>query len=202
MSGVGAVQKYINKRGSVTASELGDLDFSRPALYRVLTMLLDQGRIVRVRRGVYQAAASREASDGWVQVMQHYPQGVLCLLSALAFHEITTQSPPVVWMALPKSAWRKPLAYPRLRIVHFSGEAWTAGIKTHKRPGGEVRVYSVAKTVADCFKFRTRVGLDVALEALREGWQQKRFTLEQLDAMARVCRVQAVMRPYVEALVA
>lgn len=202
MSGEKAVNQYIASHGSVTASKLSGLGLSRPALYRVLTVLLDQGRIVRVRRGVYQAAAKREASDNWVQVMQHYPQGVLCLLSALAFHELTTQSPPVVWMALPKSAWRKPLDYPRLRIVHFSGEAWTAGIKTHQRSGGQVRVYSVAKTVADCFKFRTRVGLDVALEALREGWHQKRFTLEQLAAMARVCRVQAVMQPYVEALVA
>ena len=86
--------------------------------------------------------------------------------------------------------------------MHFSGEAFTAGVETHHRTGGDVRVYSVAKTVADGFKFRNRIGLDVAIEALREGWQQRRFTLEELDAMARICRVQAVMRPYVEALVA
>jgi len=104
--------------------------------------------------------------------MQRYPQGVLCLLSALAFHELTTQSPPVVWLALPKSAWRKPDVYPPLRILHYSGEAFTAGVETHKRQGGTVRVYSVVKTVADGFKFRNRIGLDVAIEALREGWQQ------------------------------
>lgn len=202
MSAKKAVSQYIAGHHSVSVSELGTLGLSRPMLYRILTALLDQGKIVRVRRGVYQTAARRGASDNWVQVMQHYPQGVLCLLSALAFHELTTQSPPVIWLALPKSAWRKALVYPKLRLVHFSGEAWTSGIQAHKRSGGQVRVYSVAKTVADCFKFRTRVGLDVALEALREGWQQKRFTLPELAAMSRACRVQAVMRPYVEGLVA
>ena len=194
--------QLIDKQGVATIADLAKLNLSRPALYRQLAVLLDEGRIVRVRRGAYQVAEAMDASDSWVQVMQRYPQGVLCLLSALAFHELTTQSPPVVWLALPKSAWRKPDVYPPLRILHYSGEAFTAGIETHQRQGGTVRVYSVAKTVADGFKFRNRIGLDVAIEALREGWQQQRFTLEELDAMARICRVQAVIRPYVETLVA
>lgn len=196
------IYQYIAKREVATVTDLAGLGLSRPALYRMLAALLDEERIVRVRRGVYQVAKTMDASDTWVQVMQRYPQGVLCLLSALAFHELTTQSPPVVWLALPKSAWRKPEEYPPLCIVHFSGEAFTAGVETHHRPGGVVRVYSVAKTVADGFKFRNRIGLDVAIEALREGWQQRRFTLDELDNMARICRVQAVIRPYVEALVA
>lgn len=196
------IYQFIAKREVATVTDLAKLGLSRSALFRALAMLLDGGRLVRVRRGVYQVAKNRDASNTWGQVMQRYPQGVLCLLSALAFHELTTQSPPVVWLALPKSAWRKPEEYPPLRIVHFSGEAFTAGVETHQRPGGMVRVYSVAKTVADGFKFRNHIGLDVAIEALREGWQQRRFTLEELDAMARVCRVQAVIRPYVEALVA
>jgi len=194
--------QLIDKQGVATVADLAKLNLSRPALYRQLAVLLDEGRIVRVRRGAYQVAEAMDASDSWVQVMQRYPQGVLCLLSALAFHELTTQSPPVVWLALPKSAWRKPDVYPPLRIMHYSGEAFTAGIETHQRQGGTVRVYSVAKTVADGFKFRNRIGLDVAIEALREGWQQQRFTMEELDAMARICRVQAVIRPYVETLVA
>lgn len=196
------IYQFIAKREVAMVTDLAKLGLSRSALFRALAMLLDGGRLVRVRRGVYQVAKNRDASNTWGQVMQRYPQGVLCLLSALAFHELTTQSPPVVWLALPKSAWRKPEEYPPLRIVHFSGEAFTAGVETHQRPGGMVRVYSVAKTVADGFKFRNHIGLDVAIEALREGWQQRRFTLEELDAMARVCRVQAVIRPYVEALVA
>jgi predicted transcriptional regulator of viral defense system len=202
MSGPDAVLKHLARRGETTVARLAGLGLSRPVLYRALEELLEQGRIVRVRRGVYQLTSVRDASDTWVQVMQRYPQGVLCLLSALAFHELTTQSPSVVWLALPKSAWRKPDEYPPLRIVHFSGTAYTAGIETRKRKAGTVRVYSVAKTVADCFKFRNGIGLDVAIEALREGWQQRRFNLEDLDRMARICRVQAVMRPYVEALVA
>ena len=196
------IYQFIAKQGVATVADLAKLDLSRPALYRELAVLLDEGRIVRVRRGAYQVAEVMDASDSWVQVMQRYPQGVLCLLSALAFHELTTQSPPVVWLALPKSAWHKTDEYPPLRILHFSGEAFTAGVETHQRQGGVVRVYSVAKTVADGFKFRNRIGLDVAIEALREGWQQRRFTLEELDAMARICRVQAVRRPYIEALVA
>lgn len=196
------IYSYIAKQGVTTVAELAKLKLSRPALYRELASLMNEGRIVRVRRGAYQVAEALDESDTWVQVMQRYPQGVLCLLSALAFHELTTQSPPVVWLALPKSAWHKTDEYPPLRILHFSGEAFTAGVETHQRQGGTVRVYSVAKTVADGFKFRNRIGLDVAIEALREGWQQRRFTLEELDAMARICRVQAVMRPYIEALVA
>lgn len=196
------IYPYIAKRGVTTVAELAKLKLSRPALYRELAILLEEGRIVRVRRGAYQVAEALDESDTWLQVIQRYPQGVLCLLSALAFHELTTQSPPVVWLALPKSAWHKAEEYPPLRILHYSGEAFTAGVETHQRKGGAVRVYSVAKTVADGFKFRNRIGLDVAIEALREGWQQGRFTLEELDAMARICRVQTVMRPFIEALVA
>jgi predicted transcriptional regulator of viral defense system len=196
------IYPYIAKQGVTTVAELAKLKLSRPALYRELAMLVVEGRIVRVRRGAYQIAEALDESDTWVQVIQRYPQGVLCLLSALAFHELTTQSPPVVWLALPKSAWHKAEEYPPLRILHYSGEAFTAGVETHQRKGGAVRVYSVAKTVADGFKFRNRIGLDVAIEALREGWQQRRFTLEELDAMARICRVQTVMRPFIESLVA
>lgn len=196
------VQQRIADRGEATTADLANLGLSRAMLFRTLSALVEQGLVLRVRRGVYQDAALREDSDPWVQVMQRYPQGVLCLLSALAFHEITTQSPTVVWLALPKSAWRKPQDYPPLKIVHFSGDAYTAGIESHAQVGGSVRVYSMAKTVADCFKLRNRIGLDVAIEALREGWQQRRFTLEELDTMAHICRVQAVIRPYVEALVA
>lgn len=196
------IYPYIAKRGVTTVAELAKLKLSRPALYRELAMLVEEGRIVRVRRGAYQVAEALDESDTWLQVIQRYPQGVLCLLSALAFHELTTQSPPVVWLALPKSAWHKAEEYPPLRILHYSGEAFTAGVETHQRKGGAVRVYSVAKTVADSFKFRNRIGLDVAIEALREGWQQRRFTLEELDVMARICRVQTVMRPFIEALVA
>jgi len=197
-----AVARYIKRRKTATTAELVCLGLSRASLYRTLALLVANGRVIRVARGLYQTAQANAETDSWVAAQHQYPQSVLCLLSALLLHKLTTQSPRELWLALPKSAWRKPPSYPPMRLVHLSGKAFTAGIEVKARPGGKVRVYSVAKTVADCFKFRNQVGLDVALEALREGWRARRFTLEELDAMAKVCRVQAVIRPYVEALVA
>ena len=112
-----------------------------------------------------------------------------------------SRSPPALWLALPKSAWRKPEGYPPLRIVYFAGEAYPAGIENHQRLGGVARVNSAAKVVTGCFKFRNRIGLGVAIEALRDGWQQRRF-IEEPEKMARICRVRVVMRPYVETLIA
>lgn len=197
-----AIERYLKKRTSATTAELARLGLSRPSLYRKLAELVEQGRLVRTGRGRYQTVSASAAGDSWVEAQHRYPQGVLCLLSALTFHNLTTQSPREVWLALPKSAWRKPSSYPPIRLVHFSGKAFAAGIESHRRTTGVVRVYCVAKTVADCFKFRNQIGLDVALEALREGWHQRRFTLQELDEMTRICRVQAVIRPYVEGLVA
>ena len=187
---------------SLTMTELAasEPELSPATLFRLLADLQAAGCVARVRRGVYQCAERYADSDTWTHALQAYPNGVLCLLSALAFHGIGTQSPPDVWLALPKSAWRRSLIYPPIRIVHFSGPTWSAGVETHERPSGMLRVYSPAKTVADCFKFRNRIGLDVAVEALKEGWQERRFTLDELDTMAGYCRVQAVIRPYVEAM--
>ena len=120
---------------------------------------------------------------------------------ALRFHELTTQAPAEVWIALAEKARKPKLDYPRLRVARFSGPALTEGIETHRLEGVEVRVYSAAKTVADCFKYRNKVGLDVALEALREGWRARRFTMEEIFRFARICRVEKVMRPYLEGLV-
>jgi predicted transcriptional regulator of viral defense system len=191
----------MTRRKSATVADLRGLGLSRASLFRVLANLVAQGRLIRVERGHYQSPTETEP-DTWVLIQRHYPRGVICLLSALSFHNLTTQSPREAWIALPKGAWRKPATYPPARIVHFSGQHFSTGIEEHSRLGGLVRVYSVAKTVADCFKFRNQIGLDVAMEALREGWRERRFTLEQLDHMAQICRVQAVMRPYIEALVA
>ena len=130
------------------------------------------------------------------------PHGVICLLSALGFHGIGTQLPSVVWVAIERRTRRPALQVPPLMVVRFSGAAFSEGIETHRIDGEAARVYSVAKTLADLFKHRNKVGLDVALEALREAWRERMFTMEALDRAARVCRVERIMRPYVEAVVA
>jgi predicted transcriptional regulator of viral defense system len=163
---------------------------------------IEPGSVDRVARGLY----------GWpdADVTEHHslaeaarlvPKGVVCLLSALEFHGITTQSPHEVWLALPGKAWAPKVEYPKLRIVRASGPALTAMVEKHRVEGVVVKVYSVAKTVADCFKYRSKVGLDVALEALRDGFRQRGVTMDKLWAAASVCRVENVMRPYLESLV-
>jgi predicted transcriptional regulator of viral defense system len=130
------------------------------------------------------------------------PKGVICLLSALSFHQIGTQLPHEVWIALDRRSRCPSLTYPRLHVVRFGGDALTEGVEVHRIEGETVRVYSVAKTIADTFKYRNKIGLDVALEALREAWRARRFTMDKLYRYARICRVERVMRPYLEALVA
>jgi predicted transcriptional regulator of viral defense system len=127
---------------------------------------------------------------------------VICLLSALQFHGIGTQLPADVWIAIDRRAHRPSLRYPPLRVMRYSGAALTEGIQSHRIEGQTVRVYNVAKTVVDCFKYRNKIGLDVALEALREAWRARRLSMDELDRYARICRVQRVMQPYIEGLVA
>jgi predicted transcriptional regulator of viral defense system len=134
------------------------------------------------------------------EVARRAPKGVICLLSALRFHDLTTQAPFEVWLAIDNKAAAPKLDYPLLRIVRFSGAALTEGIEEHIVDGVTVRVTSVAKTVVDCFKFRNKIGLDVALEALREAWHDKRMSSDEVWRYAKICRVANVMRPYLESL--
>ncbi len=134
------------------------------------------------------------------QAARLIPRGVVCLLSALRFHGLTTQSPHEVWLTLPSKAWAAKAEYPRLRIIRAIGPALTAMVEEHQVEGVAVKIYSPAKTVADCFKHRSKVGLDVALEALRDAYRARKATMDELWAAARVCRMQNVMRPYLESL--
>ncbi|WP_459864738.1 type IV toxin-antitoxin system AbiEi family antitoxin domain-containing protein [Endothiovibrio diazotrophicus] len=128
------------------------------------------------------------------------PHAVICLLSALRFHDLTTQAPFEVWLAIPNKAHAPKMEYPPLRIVRFSGAALTGGVEEHVIDGVAVHVTSVAKTVVDCFKFRNKIGLDVALEALRAAWAERRVSMDELWHYAKLCRVANVMRPYLESL--
>jgi len=166
-----------------------------------LTRLVRQGRLQRVGRGLY-ALPDRPVSEHntLAEVARKHPQAIVCLLSALRFHNLTTQSPFEVWLAIPNKARAPKMDYPSLRIVRFSGEALTVGVEDHVIDGVPVRVTGVARTVADCFKFRNKIGLDVALEALQEAWRAKRVSMDELWHYAKLCRVTNVMRPYMESL--
>jgi predicted transcriptional regulator of viral defense system len=135
-----------------------------------------------------------------VEAAKRVPRGVVCLISALQFHRIGTQSPHQVWLALPRATNFPRSGNPSFRFCKFSKASYAFGVEEHALPGGPVRIYSPAKTVADCFKYRNKYGLDVAVEALREGWREKKFTMSELTKAAAVCRVSRVIQPYLEML--
>lgn len=168
-----------------------------------LTRLVADGTLERVARGQYRLAeAEITEHHGLVLAALAAPAGVICLLSALSFHGIGTQLPHEVWVAIERGKTAPRLQSPPLRVVRYSGGAFAEGIEVHVIEGQPVRVYGVAKTLADLFKARNRVGLDVVMEALREAWRDRRFTIPQLECAARACRVERVMCPYVEGLLA
>ena len=167
-----------------------------------LTRLVAAGELERVARGQYRLADLPVTEFHAIALAaQAVPRGVICLLSALNIHGIGTQLPAEVWIAIARGARTPRLTEVPLRVMHFSAAAFTHGIERRRLDGVDVRVYSVAKTLADLFKLRNQVGLDVALEALREGWRDRKFTMHALDQAARFCRVEHVMRPYIEAVI-
>jgi predicted transcriptional regulator of viral defense system len=167
-----------------------------------LRRLEQQGAIVRSGRGLYTLPeADMTEHYTMVEASKRVPKGVVCLLSALRFHNITTQAPFEVWLAIDRKAWTPQGTMLPLRIVYMSGESFHAGVDIHNIAGVTVPVYNPAKTVADCFKYRHKIGLDVALEALRECWRERTATIDQLWHYAKICRVSNVIRPYLEFLV-
>jgi predicted transcriptional regulator of viral defense system len=169
----------------------------------VLTRLVAAGRLERVARGVYALAGQAVGEHrSLAEVALRVPRGVVCLLSALRVHGIGTQAPFEVWLALPQGMSAPRLTQPALRLVRMSGAAFSQGVMQVAVDGVQVAVFNPAKTIADCFKYRNKIGLDVALEALRDGWQQRKVTMDDLFAYAAVNRVANVMRPYLESLVA
>jgi len=166
-----------------------------------LRRLLAEGLLDHPGRGIYVAAGLKPTPNhSLVEACKRVPHGVVCLLSALQFHELTAQVPFEVWLAIGEKARLPKADYPPLRIVRFSGPALEDGIKEHRIEGVPVKVYTPAKTVADCFKYRSTIGLDVAVEALQEVIRERRATPGEIMECARVDRVQNVIRPYLEAL--
>lgn len=168
-----------------------------------LAQLARRGLLHKVGRGLY-ALPQRKVSEfaSFAEVASKSPQALVCLLSALAFHELTTQAPFEVWIAVGNKARVPMMNYPPLHIARFSGIALTEGIEVHHLEGVPVKITSVPKTIADCFKYRHKIGLDVAMEALKEAWNAKRVSMDELWHYGQICRVQNVMRPYLEGLTA
>jgi predicted transcriptional regulator of viral defense system len=191
------VLQLVRKYGWLRASDLADAGVPRV----MLTRMAASGQLERAARGLYRLPDSGSSEhEGLVTVASKVPQAVVCLLSALQFHGLTTQLPWQVWIAMPRGSHVPRLEYPPIRMVQFTGEAYTQGIETHERDGVKLHVYSVAKTVADCFKHRNKIGMDVALEALKDARAQGRASFDDLWRCAKVCRVSNVMRPYMEAV--
>ena len=189
--------QMVSKAGIVRAREVRQAGLHPEYLRR----LCEQGRLIRCGRGLYMP------SDGdftlhhdLAEACKRVPHGVICLLSALSYHEIGAQNPYQVWMAIGRGIRKPKVDLPPLRIFRFSEHPLKEGIQEISIEGISVRIYSPAKTVADCFKYRNKIGLDVALEALRECWRERKCTGEDLWHYAKVCRVANVMRPYMEAM--
>lgn len=192
---VGAI---VQKRTLVRSKELKGLSVSRSHLWN----LAKAGKIERVGRGLYRSKeAPISVNETLLEVAKMVPLGVLCLSSALRYHELTTENPFEIWLAIERGTWSPKLDYPPVRVVHFSEATFKFGIETRTVDGGKLRVYSSAKTVADCFKFRSKIGMETAIQALRSAYREKKATMDQIWNAAKVCRVVNVMRPYMESLV-
>lgn len=166
-----------------------------------LKRLEQQGLLIRSARGLYTfTEAEITESHSLVEAAKRVPHGIICLLSALSFYELTTQAPFEVWLTISQKARAPKEDILPLRIVYMSGQALKSGIEEHEIEGVRVRVYSVAKTVVDCFKFRNKIGLDVAIEALRSSTRERHCSIDEIWHYAKICRMQNVMRPYLESL--
>ncbi|ACV33592.1 conserved hypothetical protein [Candidatus Accumulibacter phosphatis] len=184
-------------RGLIRPCDLAPFGIPRVSLTRAVR----SGLLERIGRGLYGLPGREVSAHGLLaEVARRVPKGVVCLLSALRFHGLTTQAPFEVWLAIENKALAPKLDYPPLRIVRFSGKAFTEGVEEHVVDSVTIRITGVAKTVADCFKYRNKIGLDVALEALREAWHERRMSSDDIWRYAKVCRVANVMRPYLDSL--
>ena len=194
---VNEVLKYAKKHGIIRVREI----IAQGIHPEYLRRLCNKGLLMKIARGIY-IPADREISQniGIAQVAKRVPRGVICLLSALQFHEIGTQSPFEVWIAIDYKSAKPHIDYPPVRVVRFSGKALSEGVENHQIDGVSVKIFSKAKTIADCFKYRNKIGLDIALEALKDCRQRKLCNNDQLWEYAKICRVSNVMKPYLEAI--
>ncbi len=191
------IMKLVRMHGVIQVRDLRERGIHPEHLRR----LYSKGRLVKLARGQY-TLPDRHTGEhhSLVIVAKAIPKGVVCMLTALRFHNIGTQSPFEVWIAIEGRAAKPGISKPKIRVFRFSGDAFQEGVEKHVIEGVDVRIYNPAKTIADCFKYRNKIGIDVAIEALRDGWQQRKLTMNELWQYAKVCRVANVMKPYLESL--
>lgn len=196
-AGTDAVKKTFRDHGGILRFvEARECGISPATLYR----LRDQGVVQPMTRGLYRLAESPPlAHPDLIAVARKIPQAVICLISALAFYELTDEVPHVVEYALPRGSEPPRLKWPPTHLYWFTGPAYSEGIETHEVDGSSVRIYGAEKTIADCFKYRNKIGMDVVLEAVRRYRASRRFRADELMRYARICRVHNVMKPYLEA---
>lgn len=181
------------------AKDLDALGIARVHLKR----LVEEGKLWRAGRGLYTAQDSPiEAHVSLAEVAARHPKGIVCLLSALRFHELTTENPAEVYLLIPKHSQRPRMSNQMLNVSWVSGKAYSEGVEEHLISGVPVKITNPAKTVVDCFKFRSKVGVNVAAEALLDAWRKKKATADELTKYARMCRMMNVMRPYFDMMVA
>jgi len=168
---------------------------------KTLYELRDKGTLTQISRGVFQITELDISNPDFVTVISRVPHSVICLISALSFHNLTTQIPRKVDIAIPRHARVPRIDWPPIAAYRVSPEAFNAGIELHKIDGITVQIYCPEKTLADCFKYRNKIGLDVVLEALKFYKQRKKFNANALDTYAKICRVRKVMRPYLELII-
>lgn len=208
---VNSSRRYVSERWSDRlkvlfqgATVLRSKDLEERGLSRTqMKVAVDAGHLERVGRGLYSLpGAELTEHHSLVQAARRVPTGVICLLSALRFHDLTSQNPHEVWLAIgPKDRLPAP-GSPPIKIVRFGEGQFQLGLETHGIEGAKLKVYSVARTVVDLFRYRNKIGIDVSLEALHEGWRERRFTLKEINDIAARCRMARVMKPYLESLAA
>lgn len=195
---------------SKIADQAGNSGFVRPIQLNKaglnsldVARLVSQGELVRLERGLYRDADRQTSEhDNLAIVAVKYPRAVFCLLTALRIHDLTTQSPHEIWIAIDVKARPPSITYPPLRIVRFSGDTLKEGNSPKSIDGSvQIMVTGIEKTIVDCFKFRNKIGLDIALEALHQAWQEKRINMDELWRLAKICRMHNIMRPYLESLI-
>ena len=168
---------------------------------RTLYSLRDKGTLEQISYGLYKLKQSKVSHPDFVTAALRVPNGVICLISALAFHNLTTQVPHKVWIAIKRDASRPRIDYPPVSIHQFSGQSFSSGIDKHIFDKIPVRIYNPEKTIADCFKFRNKIGMNIVLEALAFYKERKTFNPSKLIKYAKICRVENVMKPYIESII-